>query len=244
MVHSPLIMQMPKRQRRLTLTAMTGALGDLSQEEFVRSAKLSTGSLPSLSEQDVANVLSAARPSLGRRDSSPGNASVVTFRCSSIKRTRDSLGPDIGAQRMMQRAAERVAATQLPDDSDSSDSSGRDDEDSSLGMRLRRQKAFECGVKAAEGVGDGGWADKVGEGVTLSPRAFARGARAAEVAAKMAQKMDAKRKAAQGQANSEVVEPAPKRAAGPGRLALPKSWGGALEVLDVEGADNNAAPEA
>jgi len=243
MVHSPLICQMPKRQRRLTLTAMTGALGDLSQDEV--KARLSTGSLMSVTEKDVEQFLKTApRPSLTRRDSSP-TSGVVTFRGPVVgaKRTRDSLGPDIGAQRMMQRAQERVAACQAKDNSDSSDSEPSEDEEA----RQRRQKAFECGVKAADGMGQGNWAETVGQGTTLSPRSFARGARAAEVAAKMAKKMEERRAAAKAenpllQAAQEAseeeaqapLEPAPKRHAGPKLLAPPPSWGGGLEAIAEE----------
>merc|ERR1740123_2064033 len=79
-------------------------------------------------------------------------------------------------------------STELP----SASSESEEDAGSATG---RRQRAFECGVRTAEGQAGTsvGWAETVRDGVALSPRSFARGAKAAEVAAKAAAELQQRR---------------------------------------------------
>lgn len=229
-LQSPLIRQVNKRPRRLTLTAMSGALGEVmiqqhdqdmisaaapdpsavpavgfavssSIGEFTGSASSHAFSKSAQTTQDQLTNASQASATIpaGRfrlRRSPPGGRrrsnvnvkaklSVGTEprRLSGIKRRAcgDSIGPDLSPEVMAARAAAKFTRpSQLPKDLLSN--SSEDDEDKNA--NLRRKHAFEFGVKAAEK--KDGWAETVGAGVALSPRSFARGCKAAEVAARAA----------------------------------------------------------
>mmetsp|Transcript_113980 Transcript_113980/g.329237 ORF Transcript_113980/g.329237 Transcript_113980/m.329237 type:complete len:468 (+) Transcript_113980:82-1485(+) len=127
--------------------------------------------------------LSRRSPTKQRGDARDNSPNTGPRLLPGFKRTRDSIGPDLSPEVMMQRAAQKFAKPTLKRSaSDSSNS----DEDEMAFKSQRRQKAFEYGLKAAEGPGESdNWATNVGVGVSLSPRSFARGCKAAEVAARV-----------------------------------------------------------
>jgi len=206
-LQSPLISQTKKRQRRLTLTAMTGALGDITTPNLTpTSTEFGWGAAPRMSSHSNASVASAtpslergngaatvaagcfrhSRSPLVRRDSSPSRGPLLL---PGFKRTRDSIGPDLSPEVMMRRAAQKFSKPP-PQKLSASSSSNSDEDGDDDTMARRRQQAFELGLKAAEGPGAGeSWATTVGVGVSLSPRSFARGCKAAEIAAKVEEEM-------------------------------------------------------
>lgn len=232
---SPITVQIPKRQRRLTLTAMTGALGDISREPCNTSmdhskdggslAGFGMGWTPAKSEtvlQPLQSLLhhddGCHRPPAGAKRDSMGRA----------RSRRDSIGSDAGPEVMAIRAARRFfkagRKSKAPVDMQSVSS---DTDEEGAAVRQRRQRAFECGVQTAEGRAgiSEGWAATVNAGIALSPRSFARGAKAAEVAAKAAAEIHQKRSAAKAAAAKQGRSRARRAQCGSLFAGIPKNAG-------------------
>lgn len=186
-----------KRQRRLTLTAMTGLICELAQVPTPREPPAEFGeershesTVGSASEKDGPNDC-LQHP---QRESSPMKR---------LKRARASISATATADVMAAQAARTLTSSSAPGldarsralrstlSSESSDST--EEEDESLAMRVRRAQAFEYGTMAAtELASPGSQMSPGGQKAELSPRSqalFARGQRAAEIAAKVAASM-------------------------------------------------------
>jgi len=175
-----------------------------------------------------------------RRDSSPtGGLAGQPRRLSGFKRSaRDSLGPDLSPEVMAARAARKLAkasARKLPARRDASPafsaSSNSDDEEGPG----RKQRAFEFGVKAAGGPGAEGLAATIAAGVSMDPQAFARGCKAAEVAAKAAARVKQRRAMEKGGASSSQAGSAPSALA-PGAVGRQKRISGARKAATAAAA--------
>lgn len=169
-----------KRQRRLTLTAMTGLICELAQESAVGKVELDGVAANGEAAAQAPRVNETAPPQ--DRESSPLRR---------LKRSRASISATAKADVMaaqalkMLRSPVRVKVTFA---SESSDSTQSEEEDDSLALRVRRSQAFDIGSLGAVMQSSPGGRSE-GE---LSPRskiAFDRGARAAQVAAKVAAAM-------------------------------------------------------
>lgn len=216
-----------KRQRRLTLTAMTGLISGLAQNPAAEpeaeplSGDVELPAFPKLgavipAEQDLTPEFGATE-----RESSPQRR---------LKRARASISVTAGADVMAAQAAKTLQAAsplavktggvratadveaagpqagalvhRQPSVQSESSTSDEEEEDS-LALRVRRARAFNIGTKAVEGIPSRGSAgapngelQKVGELSPRSQQAFSSGARAAQVAAKVAAEMLAKKAAA------------------------------------------------
>lgn len=193
-----------KRQRRLTLTAMTGLICELSQECPNRE--------PANLDLDKAEKSERARKNVQLQE---GSEEVHSQRDTSpvkrLKRSRASISATATADVMATQAAKtlgkssqnRVPGGKLSQkSSDSSDST--EEEEETLALRVRRAQAFECGALTVSELAGAppplrppmGFpmqcsspGSQQGE---LSPRSklsFERGLRAAQVAAKVAAAM-------------------------------------------------------
>jgi hypothetical protein len=184
-----------KRQRRLTLTAMTGLICEMSQEQHSK-AKDDNGTL-NMGNQPLRQNEVSLQPEPGDkidvRDPSPVRR---------LKRSRASISVTASPNVMMARAAktlqafssakspaERMHAGSLQSlaecSSDGSEST-EDELDTSFTARVRHDNAFQCGSASLSSPTE----DQSIE--NLSPRSkqeFERGVRAAQIAAKVAASM-------------------------------------------------------
>lgn len=191
-----------KRQRRLTLTAMTGLICELSQEcpdraprrsqdrPQVAPAAASTVATPASKAPDAVQMQRPSEVVPPARDSSPMKR---------LKRSRASIGATASAAVMAAQAAKTLTAPSptRPGQRSSESSDSTEEDDDSLALRVRRAQAFECGALAVDepvstmprrppAAAPSPGAPQQGD---LSPRsksAFDRGLRAAQVAAKVA----------------------------------------------------------
>lgn len=189
-----------KRQRRLTLTAMTGLICQLSEEcpkhEPGASPKTSHEAAspdpaPAADQSVISKAVSEeATPQDTERESSP---------IKRLKRARASISVTATAEVMAAQAAKTLAkspggkqdagaqALRGERSSDSSDST--EEEDDCLALRVRRAQAFECGALAVTDIAQSSPVHQQGDLSPCSKLAFDRGVRAAEVAAKAAAAM-------------------------------------------------------
>lgn len=196
---------MAKRQRRLTLTAMTGLINDLAQNSTaepeaeppseragVDSSAFSKPKVVTFADKDLPPDLE-----LTDREASPQRR---------LKRARASISVTAGADVMAAQAAKTLSAgTQSAgtqpwalthrQTTSSSESSTSDEEEDSLALRVRRARAFNTGIRAVESAASAadGELQEVGKLSPRSRQAFSSGARAAQVAAKVAAEMLAKK---------------------------------------------------
>lgn len=186
-----------KRQRRLTLTAMTGLICELSKE-------CPKGTVEGVPRGNAAETVPEQSEDVcrGQRLPSP---------LKRLKRCRASISATATADVMLAHAAKSLGNKLQSKSSDSSDST---EEEESIVSRVRRAQAFECGASAVTEPAKDCMAPMPGhkpmapmpghkppgpslpspgrQQGALSPRsklAFERGARAAQVAAKVAAAM-------------------------------------------------------
>lgn len=202
-----------KRQRRLTLTAMTGLICTLSEEcpkhePGANVSKVASGSpCPSTVEATSQWVdfgdTAALQENLGDGESSP---------IKRLKRARASISVTATAAVMAAQAAKTLAGSggnrdafgQVLRGDRSSDSSDSTEDEEDFALRVRRAQAFESGAMAVTETGQSSPVQQQGE---LSPRsklAFDRGVRAAEVAAKVTATMMLGETTVKGTTNSGV----------------------------------------
>jgi hypothetical protein len=184
---------------------MTGLICELSQEqarEQEQSLKLeNNGACKITSAPDRESLLAAKENDqlhvsenvLGHRESSPVRR---------LKRSRASISATAAADVMAVQAAKilstaspvKVASGHLENAKSSDSSDSTEEEDDSLALRVRRAQAFESGALAANSPAEVAVQSPLSarQGGKMSPRsqlAFDRGARAAQVAAKVAAAM-------------------------------------------------------
>jgi hypothetical protein len=225
-VHSSGQTPTAKRQRRLTLTAMTGLICELAKESSSEDASASEAgvkqeavdseSVPCISaliqQTDMVEVGSSLPC---KREPSPVRR---------LKRARASISATATAEVMAAHAARTLTASRskqcgrssaCENTSESSDST--EEEEDSLALRVRHAQAFELGAQAVK---ESAASDEMqlmrARERDLSPgskKAFSQGVRAAQVAAKVAAKMA-----------SQSVEPTPvQRSVGPSMTSTRKS---------------------
>lgn len=181
----------PRKERRITFSAITGVISELAGDVLESDApKRRVG----------AGARAGLPPRIPTKSSSPvADPPIIKKRASSskndapefAKQARDSFSSDVGAVRMAARARKLFRGHVPDDDSGSSDSEG----EASVAGRVRQAQAFQQGLKLgdvlARAAAQCGVSKSLalGSGETsqaLSPRSreqFARGIRAAEVAA-------------------------------------------------------------
>lgn len=159
-------------------------------------------SVPEQSEMDWEPVQLGIAQCFLRRDSGQAKRNSL----GQVKCRRDSIGPDAGPEVMAVRAARKFFKATLRKKSNCNSDSSSTDEDKP--DRHRQQRAFECGVRTAEGQAgvSSGWAANVQDGIALSPRSFARGAKAAECAAKAAAEIQQRRSARRSERLTETPQ--------------------------------------
>jgi len=176
-----------KRQRRLTLTAMTGLICELAEEcpKHQPGASPTTPAAAPPGELKDSNETSAAQEvDDGERDSSPVKR---------LKRSRASISVTAKADVMAAQA--RKALMRLPGSERSSDSSDSTEEEDSLALRVRRAQAFESGALTVTDTANASHVSPGHQQGELSPRsqlAFDRGVRAAQIAAKAQKSCDSR----------------------------------------------------
>jgi hypothetical protein len=201
-VHSSGQTPTAKRQRRLTLTAMTGLICELAKESSGEDASASEAgqrrevvdsesmlSIPSLSQHTDMVEVESSVPS--KREASPLRR---------LKRARASISATATAEVMAAQAARTLTASRSKpcsrscareNSSESSDST--EEEEDSLAVRVRHAQAFELGAQAVtESAASDERQTLHAKERDLSPgskKAFSQGVRAAQVAAKVAAKM-------------------------------------------------------
>lgn len=197
-----------KRQRRLTLTAMTGLISELSQERPVCAGSAAAVAANAASAAGaVANGVDGGRSCLAvvaqeecavlRERLDDTNCQRESSPLKRLKRSRASISATATADVMAALAAKTLAASRSARwpgtrSSDSSDSV-EEEEDDSLALRVRRTQAFESGTLAASETGSTALllspGSQHGEQSPRSKLAYERGLRAAMVAAKVAAEM-------------------------------------------------------
>jgi len=211
-----------KRQRRLTLTAMTGLISDLAQNS---TAEPEAEPPSEGAGEDTSVFLKSKVVRFAEKDLPPDLE--LTAREASpqrrLKRARASISVTAGADVMAARAVKTLSAgttsagpapctlTHRHPTFLSESSTSDEEEEDSLALRVRRARAFNTGVRAVESAADGGL-QEVGKLSPRSRQAFSSGARAAQVAAKVAAEMLAK-KAVAGQSTPSLrkLPPTPLR---------------------------------
>lgn len=123
------------------------------------------------------------------RDDSPVSVTGLYPRLSGFKRNRDSMMSDCGIDAMLLKATKTMEAAATRQDALSEASDSTDEEETTVASRVRRQQAFDLGVKAAE---DQPFAATA---IGLEGDSFACGFRAAQAAAKAAAAMRLRRAA-------------------------------------------------
>jgi len=174
-----------KRQRRLTLTAMTGLICELSQNQSGQTVA---------QEAPYQRHVGVGAQSTAEVQALVDNPNAVTQRDPSpvrrLKRDRASIGATATADMMIAQAARTLTTSGNKLQTSASDSSdSTEEEEESLALRVRRAKAFDSGSQVSESAPQPPLSFPQEE---LSPRskiAFSRGVRAAEVAAKVSAMM-------------------------------------------------------
>lgn len=186
-----------KRQRRLTLTAMTGLICELAEDPPDRLPRMSGSTVQAVGSVGV----EAAQDSLNVKDTAQlqecceelFNELREPSPVRRLKRSRASISSTATVNVMAAQAAKLAANKSRSDSSDSTE----EEEEDSLALRVRRAQAFECGAQAvAEPTGIATQSSPLGspgcQQGELSPRskiAYERGVRAALVADKVAAAM-------------------------------------------------------
>lgn len=219
-----------KRQRRLTLTAMTGLICELAKEH---EEPCSVGKNNVASEADARvqqEVVESVSPPLVPKAVVEVESIASTQREPSpvrrLKRARASISVTATAEVMAAQAARTLTASgskssgrsrKAVNSSESSDST--EDEEDSLALRVRRAKAFECGVQtvtqSAESGASQGLHDRERDLSPGSKIAFSQGVRAAQVAAKVAAKMASPSAEPGAEPRNVVSAPTSARKSGP-----------------------------